>query len=252
MKTVAIIQSRMGSTRFPKKSLALLHGKPMLWHLVERLKQSKTVNEIVVATTEKEEDLPLVKFAKGQSIQSFQGPENDVLKRFLLCAEKLEADTIIRICGDSPLIAPELVDAVVEKHLEEKADYTINSVDGKPAVQTSLGLAVEVFSMAALRKADEIATKQPHREHVTMLFYTHPEQFKNSFVELPDYLKKMEMRLTVDTVEDLELLEKVFDELQEQDKLISLEQVVAFLKEHAEIVEQMKENARSNKKTSVR
>jgi len=252
MKTVAIIQSRMGSSRFPGKSLAMLHGKPLLQHVIDRLKQAETIDEIALATTEKPEDLSLEKFAKRQSIPCFRGPEEDVLKRFLLCAEKFEADTIVRICGDSPLIPPELVDDVVKKHLEEKADYSSNSVDGKPAVQTGLGLAVEAFSLAALKKADCIATKKPHREHVTMLFYTHPEEFKNAFVEIPADLKMDGMRLTVDTPKDLELLEKVFEALEEQGKPVTLRQVTVFLRKHDELLMGMKENSASNAKTMER
>jgi len=252
MKVVAIVQSRMGSTRLPGKSLAeLTPKKSLLEHILERLKQCKAVDSIVVATTTNEKDQKIVELAEKLGFQSFRGPEDDVLKRFLLCAQEFGASHIVRICGDSPLISPGHVDQIVKALLDSGADYAANSFGQKPLVLTGLGLAVEAFSFKALKKADGLAKQALHRDSVTMFFYKHPEIFRLKLVEIPEFLKNPGLRLTIDTKQDLDCMRQIYNALYSPNSLIKLEKVVAFLERQPEIFEGMKQVNSENPKKAV-
>ncbi|MCK5161164.1 MAG: NTP transferase domain-containing protein, partial [Candidatus Aureabacteria bacterium] len=114
MRTVAIIQARMGSSRLPGKVLMNLCGKPVLWHIVKRLKQCSNLNDIVVATSTTEADTAIVKFCKRYKIKFFRGSESDVLGRYIDAADNFKADYIVRITGDAPLIEPREIDRFIK------------------------------------------------------------------------------------------------------------------------------------------
>ena len=118
----AIIQARMGSTRLPDKVLMDVGGHPMLWHMIERLKPAKNVDEIILAIPNTKENDILEQFAKENNLKYFRGSENDVLARYYETAKTFKVDVIVRITSDCPLIDPEIVDKVIEEHLQSKAD----------------------------------------------------------------------------------------------------------------------------------
>ena len=168
---VAIIQARTGSTRLPEKVLLDLEGQPVLSHIIKRVNASKLVTGILVATTVRKEDLAIVRLCSNANTRVFCGSENDVLDRYYQAAKLLEADNIVRITADCPLIDPSIIDEVVALHLKEKSDYTSNTMEESYPD----GLDVEIFRFEALKKAWENACLASEREHVTpyTVSYTH-------------------------------------------------------------------------------
>ena len=232
-KVVAIIQARMGSTRLPGKVLKPILGKEMLWHLVNRVKNAKLVDQIVVATTINSEDIKIVEFCVRENIDYFQGHETDVLDRYYQAAKKFEATEIIRITGDCPLADPRIIDGAIEKFFSGKFDHlgvaTGAGVAGKDIFKFPDGLDCEIFKFEVLEKGALLSKNPLEREHVTMYTWTRPEVFKlgNLFSER-DYSM---YRLTVDHQDDLEVIEEIFGRLYEVNPFFSLEDVIELVEE---------------------
>ena len=144
-----LIQARVGSSRFPQKVLKKIEGKPMIWHVVNRVKQTNLVNQIALVTTKLDEDKKLLDIANELGVIGITGDENNVLKRFYDCASQINADPIIRITGDCPLIDPFLIDEMIKFFLEHDYDYISNRMI--PTFPD--GLDIEIFSYTALRSA---------------------------------------------------------------------------------------------------
>ena len=224
-----IIQARMGSTRFPAKSVRLLNGLPILEHIIIRLQQVPEIDQIQLATTNSKTETPLIEIAEKHKVAVFQGSEEDVLKRFVQAGETIEAQHIVRICGDNPLTDIPLLRSLITAHLESHADYTI------PADPIPLGTGCEVVCLKTLKDIEKQALEIKYREHVTTWFHDHNDKFKITRIEAPSYLKNCNFRLTIDTPEDFALMEKVFLEL-DPNSTINLEDVISFLKSHPEAV----------------
>lgn len=223
-KVIAIIQARMGSTRLPGKVMIPIVGKPMLWHVIERVKRCKNIESIVVATTSKKESNPIIELAKECKVEIFKGSENDVLDRFYKTAIKFKADIIVRITADCPLINPDTVDKMVNLCLKENADY----ICGHPNFP-SIEQGMEVVSFAALEKVTNMATKEYQREHVTIFIKENTDLFKISIIKPRSIFQRKDMRLTVDTKEDLKLIREIYKRLYIKNKIIDLEDAVKLL-----------------------
>ena len=240
----AIIQARMGSTRFPGKSVRLLKGLSLLEHIIIRLQQVPEIDQIQLATTEAETEAPLIEIAKKYKVAVFQGSEEDVLKRFTQAGEAIKAQHIVRICGDNPLTDIPLLRALITAHLESHADYTI-SADPIP-----LGTGCEVVCLETLKKIEEQASELKYREHVTTWFHDHNDKFTITRIEAPSYLRNRDFRLTVDTPQDFALMEKIFSELNPH-SAIDLEDVITFLETHPEAVSLNSEVVQKNWRTKI-
>lgn len=204
---VVIIQARMGSTRLPGKIMKDLCGKPVLWHIYNRLSYSKKKNKIVIATTGNKEDDIVEQFCKENNIHSYRGSESDVLLRYYESAKLYCADIIIRITSDCPLIDPQILDSMIEQFDTINVDYLSNLL-----MRTfPRGLDVEIFTFHALEKAHQEAKKVYEREHVTPYFYQNPGIFS-----LYNYQNKIDYsfhRWTLDTEDDYKLIEKIYEKL---------------------------------------
>ena len=163
MKTLAIVQARMCSTRLPKKAMLLIGKKPMIEVLLSRLSQSTELDQIVLATSIGPQNQPLVDHVKALGYSIYQGSEDDVLDRYYQAAMENQPNIIVRITGDCPLTDPELVDSIIKTYKSKDADYVSNI---NPPTYPD-GLDVEVFSFYALKTAWEEATTFSAREHVT-------------------------------------------------------------------------------------
>ena len=128
MNTVAIIQARISSTRLPGKVLKKIEGKTILEHVINRVKTAKKLDDVIVATTVKKEDLEIVKLCANLGISVFCGSEDDVLDRYYQSARLFKAEHIVRITSDCPLIDPQVVDKVIELYFQKKADYASNTI----------------------------------------------------------------------------------------------------------------------------
>ena len=207
-RVVATIEARMTSSRLPGKVLLPAVGKPLLELMVERLRRTRHLDEIVIATTEDASSDPLQELAERLGIGCFRGSEDDVLARVLGAAQAYDADLIVELTGDCPLIDPALVDHVIERHREGGADYTANVLDKT----YPLGFAVQVFPTRVLAEVAELTDDPADREHVSLYIYEHPERYRLRNI-VSDHPESAELRLTVDTPEDYELVRTVFEEL---------------------------------------
>jgi len=206
---VAIIEARMASTRLPGKVMRGIYGRPMLDMMVERVRMARTLDDVVVATTIRQADDQIYNFCKRNSIAVWRGSEDDVLHRVLQAAYQFEADVIVELTGDCPLIDPAMIDKVVGDYMLGGADFVYNRLDPR----TPIGMDVRVFSTKALAELNEKTTDPADREHVSLHFWEHPKEYRcrNVFTQLPKWASSL--RLTVDTEEDFSVIEKVFFEL---------------------------------------
>jgi spore coat polysaccharide biosynthesis protein SpsF (cytidylyltransferase family) len=207
MRTVAIIQARLGSERLPGKILADVEGQSMLERVVRRVQKSKRVDDVVVATTDKPADDVTAAKAEELNVKVVRGSEDDVLDRFRKAANESHADHVVRVSADSPFVDPEVIDRIVEEYLAAGADYASNKLN--PSFP--LGLDAEIFSRAALERAWLGATEPFERSHVTYFMYSNAASFSLHPVTTdPD---RHSWRWTVDTPEDLEFARQVFGKL---------------------------------------
>jgi glutamate-1-semialdehyde aminotransferase/spore coat polysaccharide biosynthesis protein SpsF (cytidylyltransferase family) len=204
-KIVAVVQARMGSSRFPGKVLADIEGRPILWHVVERVRRSRNLEFVTVATSTNERDDAIAAFCAEAGIECFRGSEGDVLDRFYQAAKKYEADAIVRITADCPLIDPEVVDKVVEAYLQNGYDYATNTLRS----MYPDGLDVEVFSFSALEAAWCGAKLASDREHVTS-YFRNTGRFRLADVSNDGDPAIGRLRWTVDHPDDLEFVRAVY------------------------------------------
>ncbi|MBT6349044.1 MAG: aminotransferase class III-fold pyridoxal phosphate-dependent enzyme [Proteobacteria bacterium] len=204
LKTVAIVQARMASTRLPGKVMLPICGQPMLGLLLQRLAKAKRLDQIVVATSTTPENQPIVDLARKQGYSVFQGSETDVLGRYLGAALDAKADVVVRITADCPLIDPDIVDAVVEAFFDHEAIYASNVAP--PTFPD--GLDTEVFSIDALQIADVRANSPAEREHVTPFIRNSSDFSRFNFSNPTDFSSE---RWTVDEPEDFEVVTSVFN-----------------------------------------
>jgi glutamate-1-semialdehyde 2,1-aminomutase len=206
MKTVAIVQARMGSTRLPNKVMKPIGGKPMIGILLDRLSRSKAVDQIVVATSVDKRNDPLADYVRGLRYEVYRGSEDDVLDRYYQAALSVGATRVVRITGDCPLIDPALVDHVLNAFDRSAHDY-VSNVD-PPSYPD--GLDIEVFTMEALRTAWKDAAKGFEREHVTP-YLRSSGRFRTANIANPEDFSAQ--RWTVDTPEDFSVVSAIFDAL---------------------------------------
>lgn len=204
LNTVAIIQARMGSARFPRKVMRPITGVPMIGLLVERLSRALLVDQIILATSADPSNDPLAKYIQEQGYPVFRGDEEDVLDRYFQAAKEVDADLIVRITGDCPLIDPEIVDTVIQACEGEQVDYACNVMP--PTFPN--GLDVEVFRFSALEQAWREAVDPHEREHVTPYLR---ESGKFTLYNV-SYSEDLSFgRWVIDEPEDLQVVAGVFE-----------------------------------------
>ena len=229
-KTGIIIQARTSSTRLPRKILKELpygSGITVLEQVIKRCKLSKLAGEIIIATTKDKEDAEIVKVAENEGVGHFRGDRDDVLSRYYLSARENNLDVIVRITSDCPCIDPEIVDLVIQRHVNEKADYTSNAL----IFTYPQGLDVEVFNFNVLKKAYESAKKDYEKEHVTPYIYENQNIFKCLSIEASREHYAPDIRITIDTEEDYALLCLVFDCLYSKNKYFAALDIIRLFAE---------------------
>lgn len=229
--TIAIIQARMGSTRLPGKVLKKIDGKELLAYQIDRVRESKELDKIIIATSTLEQDQAIVDFCINYGVDYFRGSENDVLSRYYECAKKYNPEIVVRLTGDCPLSDPKIIDNVINHFKNTDTDYTANTVP----VESSRfpdGSDVEVFSMNALSKANDSITEEHFREHVTFQFWQTSEYSSNQFIQEKDFSK---YRITVDYPEDFEVVEYIFQELANKNSFGHLEEIISIIDSNEQI-----------------
>jgi spore coat polysaccharide biosynthesis protein SpsF len=228
MKTIAIIQARMSSTRLPGKVLADVAGRPLLAHLLERAARAETLDSTVIATTVGPLDDPIEELCRRREVPCFRGSEEDVLDRYHRAATAFGGDVIVRLTADCPVLDPAVIDQTVRYYLDGEFDYVSNAL--KPTFPN--GLDAEVFSFAALDRAWREAALRSEREHVTPYIWKHPELFRLGSVEHDADLSAF--RWTVDEPEDLELVREFYRHLGPA-STFGMAEILALLERHPEL-----------------
>lgn len=223
----------MGSTRLPGKVMMDLCGSPVIEHVVNRLNESKLIDKIIIATSEDENNLPIIDFCKNHDVGLFVGSEDDVLDRYYQTAianNVKDEDIIIRITSDCPLIDPFVVDKVIEEHISKNNDYTTNVID----CTYPDGLDCEVFNFNVLKDTWINANLSSQREHVTLYIRDNPSKFKLGNVKNSTDLSNL--RWTLDEKEDFIFINEVYKNLFNSDSFFTMEDVVQLLNEKPELL----------------
>jgi len=240
-KIAFVIQARTGSSRLPGKTMMIIEGKPMLWHVVNRLRYSKLCKSIIIATTTSKKDNIIVDFCKRNNILFFRGSENDVLERYYETALKFNLDIIVRVTSDCPLIDPVVSDNVISAYLKRRSTHDAASNNTKRTFPR--GLDTEVFSFETLKKCHINARKDYHREHVTVYFYEHPEMFNVYTLGNDEDLSHL--RWTVDEDLDLQAIREIFKRLSRRNNIFLMKDILEIIHKEphlAEINKHIKQN----------
>lgn len=227
---IVIIQARTDSTRLPRKVLLDIEGKPLLWHIINRVKKMKP-SHIVIATTARKKDEPIIKIAKDMGVDYFRGSTNDVLDRFFRTAVKFNATTIVRITADCPLIDPYESRKVVKKFMIGDYDYVSNDSETYPN-----GLDTECFSFNVLKKTWKEAKLKSEREHVTPHIWKNPDKFKIGIVHNHNKTKMNHLRWSVDYNDDLDFVRQIYSNLYSKKKIFIMKDIISLLKKKPDLV----------------
>lgn len=234
MKIDATIQARLGSSRLPGKVLKPIVGKPMLQHQVERLRQSRLIDRVIIATTENPENDAIEELAKQLDCHCFRGSEEDVLGRVVGALIAYDVDVHVEFQGDNPMPDAVLVDSIIGYYLKHanNLDYVTN------ALKTTYppGAEVSVYPASVLIDAEKHVGQTSLREHVGYHIYQHPERYRICNLEAPDWLRRPDLHLEVDTAEDFALVSAVFEYFYAANHGFSLSQVIEFTDANPELV----------------
>jgi spore coat polysaccharide biosynthesis protein SpsF len=235
MKIVATIEARMRSSRLPGKVFLPAAGIPTLEHLVRRLRAVPSIDAIVLATTVNAADEPLVQLAEQLGIAVFRGDEDDVMQRVIDAAASVNADVVVEITGDCPIIDPEIIEQTIRMFLAHKADYVSNAhLRSYPD-----GMDTQVFRLETLKRSAAMTNDRLDREHVTLHIRNNPEIFTHVHLVAPTEILWPELGLTLDEHSDYELLKQIIEHFDANNNpLFSCLDAVRFLRlfpEYAEI-----------------
>ena len=216
----------MSSARFPGKVLLPVLGKPILSHLVRRLRSVTSIQKIVLATTRNPVDDKLQDYAKNEGIACYRGSENDVMSRVIGAAESEGADIVVEITGDCPIIDPKIVEQTISVFKSNQVDYVSNGhIRSFPD-----GMDTQVFRLDALKRSAAMTNDRLDREHVTLHMRNHPELFTHAYLVAPPELHWPELGLTLDEPKDYELIKKIIEYFEPNQPLFTCLDVIRLLK----------------------
>jgi spore coat polysaccharide biosynthesis protein SpsF len=228
MTTVATIEARMTSSRLPGKVLMEANGKPLLGHLVNRLKAVPSIDKICLATTINTTDDALVDFALEEGISVYRGSESDVLSRVVGAAESVGATDIVEITGDCPIIDPEIIEQAIRIYHCNNLDYVSNV----KVLSWPVGMDVQVFSLSTLKRSQSMTSDPLDLEHVASHIRRHPEIFSHLNIVAPPSMHWPELGLTLDERDDYLLLKTIIEYFGDNNPLFSCQDVVDALRRH--------------------
>jgi len=225
MKIVATIEARMTSSRLPGKVLLQAAGKPMLEHLVNRLQAVPSLDEIVLATTINKTDDVLEDFAKKIGISCYRGSENDVMNRVIEAADSVDADVIVEITGDCPIIDQQIVEQTIRMFNSNQADYVSNDhIQSYPD-----GMDTQVFRLDTLKRSSAMTRDPLDQEHVTLHIRNNPELFPPILLVAPPEIHWPGLGLTLDEPDDYELIKRIIEHFEPTNPLFSCLDVIQLL-----------------------
>ncbi|UCZ52945.1 glycosyltransferase family protein [Bacillus shivajii] len=231
MKIAAIIQARMGSTRLSGKVMKDIKGRTVLSHVIERVNQSNLIDEIIIATTVKERDTIIENEAIKCGAKVYRGSEEDVLSRYYLAAKENNIDIVVRITSDCPVIDANVIDEILNFYLEEKYDIVTNAGSDLSQRTFPRGLDTEVFSFEVLEDAFNNGREKYHREHVTPYIYEN----SNEIHYLKNDVNYSMYRWTLDTEEDFELINEIYNRLYKGTHDFYLQDIIEIFKQEPKL-----------------
>jgi spore coat polysaccharide biosynthesis protein SpsF len=231
MRVIATIEARMAATRLPGKVMFPLAGAPMLQRLVERVRRAKLIDEVVVASTVSAPDEVIADLCGRIDCHVYRGPVEDITQRLLHAAK--DADVVVQLTGDCPLIDPEHIDETVRRLTDAQADYASNSLQG---CTFPIGFDVRAFTMEALRRSADLSDDPVDRVHGSYFIYRNSQLFRLIGWTAPADLHWPELRLTVDEPADYELVRRVFEHLYPAKPDFGAAEVVALLRQRPDWV----------------
>ena len=234
MRIISTIEARMTSTRLTGKSMKEIIGKPILELLVERVKNCKKIDQIVIATTDNSSDDVIEELAVKMSVGCFRGSEDDVLDRVLNAAKSFGADIILELWGDSPLMDSHILDNIIEYYLQNDFDCVGTTLPNFPK-SFPLGLSSLIFSTKILEEVARLTQNPVDRENVSNYIYEHPEIYKIAQLSCPPELNHPNIRLTVDEQKDFDLIKIIFENLYPMNPNFSAADAIKFLNSNPEI-----------------
>jgi spore coat polysaccharide biosynthesis protein SpsF len=234
-KTIAVVQARMGSTRFPGKTLQKVGNWSLIELVLKRVERASTIDSVVLATSISPQDDVLEEQVHNLGFPVVRGSERDVLSRFFQAAESYHPESIVRITGDCPLISPLLIDHAVTTFREMQVDYLTLTIGRDKTNAYPRGFDVEITTFKALAYAEKNATEDYEREHVMPYLYMHPDLFKLHYLEPTKEYSRPDYRLCVDSKLDLELIQKIHAVF--GDRLIDVEslEIIQFLDKNPDV-----------------
>ena len=228
----AIIQARCGSSRFPNKVFAEIDGKPLIWHVVDRLRYSELLDETIMATTTNTKDNESERWCDSNSVKLYRGSEEDVLNRYYMASKEYPSDIVVRITADDPFKEPKVIDRVIKKLIEEDLDLVTNNFP--PSFPE--GLDCEAFTFKTLSIMENEAKDGFEREHVTQFVYRNSERFKIGNVVSNQQLSSY--RWTIDNTEDYDMVKMIYQKRENgRVGILLMDEILSILGENPEISE---------------
>ncbi len=234
LNIITVIQSRMGSTRLPGKVMMPLAGKPLLYRMHERVAASELSGNIIIAATKEETDVPIIELCEENNLNYYRGHSTDLLERHYKAAKIFNADVVVKIPSDCPLIDPNIIDKVIKYFIDNfpKYDFVSNL---HPATYPD-GNDVEVMTMKAIEDAWQNAKLPLEREHTTPFLWENPDKFRIGNVIWETGLDfSMTHRFTIDYKEDYDFIKTVYDELYSENNMFKLDDILNLLDDNPEI-----------------
>ncbi|WP_252246670.1 spore coat protein [Clostridium sp. ZBS4] len=228
---LVIIQAHMGSTRLPAKVMKKIKDKEVLLHVYERCLKAKKVDKVVIATSTNKENDEIENFCKKHNIECFRGAEDDVLDRYYKCAKVYDPDIIIRVTSDCPLLEPKLIDYWVSNMENDQIEFV------EEEKELYIGFGLDIFSMQALEKMKKFSTEDKQKEHVIGYYLDNANEFSRKKYPLEEDLKHLyrPYRLTIDTLEDFNLINMLYGKLY-KNNFVDLKEVINFIDDNKDIL----------------
>jgi len=221
-KIIAIIQTRLGSSRLPAKALLELNGKTLFNRVVERVKLSKIIDEIWIATSNTPSDDLIEMYGKKMDINVYRGSLENVFERFIEVTKISQPDYFIRVTGDNPLTEPSFIDQAIHAIIEKNADYV-------KFINIPYGTGIEAVRVSSFLELQNKKLDEYDKEHVTPFFYKNPSSFKIIQIEPDKELRRSDIRLTIDTLEEYIFLYKLITSMEEKSIALDLRNVISFI-----------------------
>ena len=234
MKIVATIEARMGSSRLPGKVLMPINGVPAIKKMIDRVKESRMIDDIIIATSANKLDNEIVLWAKEHNIKVFRGSEDDVLDRVVKACASVNGDIIVELTGDSILTDPEIIDLGVETFLNNDCDIVSNC---GTYLTYPMGIYVQVFRYTDLKIISDTITDPAVREHVSLYFYENTDKYKLINLVAPSAINRPDIRTQLDYIEDHKFIEQIFSNLEpEYGKIFGVYEIIRLIERKPEIL----------------